>query len=408
MSNKNKNNYISLILTISFLILTIHSAKIKSTYKLNKFDIDLFHKETNLGDYMNHLKSFTKYKYSTSLLQMETEAESFSDLGLHKSHFSFYVGYIYVGHPPQIVEVVFDSGSGETFLSSKYCIQNKQCAGVEHYYNSTLSRTHKDLNVTIEVTFGKGELHGKFGTDVIALSPNLIMLNQPVGEIVTVRDKTLQAGGISGVVGFGYPLSSAFNHTFFDGLIQSKILDRNVICFYFDKLRGKINFGYIDANQYVGDLNSHKVVDKFYWTLSLNDIKVNEHSLNLCHGDCKVVIDTAASGLIVSPHLYRTFIQSIDVKPDCSNMQTLPDISFQIDIQEYIMKPEYYVLKYLNRNTKRKECALNVIPLTIPRFVNEIKTKNIILLGENFIRNYYTVFDRDTDSVHFGIRKISQ
>jgi cathepsin D len=410
-----KNKFNSLFLSILFIIPLVHLTKIKISSKFSpnnnnycgKFDIDLHRIEYSPDQYQefaNHLNFFSPNKYSASLLQMKTEA--YVELGLHKAPFAFYVGYIYVGNPPQIIPVVFDSGSGYTAFASKYCIKNKQCAGSEHYYNSDKSTSYKPINRDLNIIYGKGQLTGKLGRDVIALSRQIIMLSEPITEIENIQDRILQSGSVSGIVGLAYPSSSMFNHTFYDGLIETKSLDRNVIGFFFDKNMGKINFGYIDANKYQGEFNSHKVVDKYYWTLNLSDIKIGDKSINLCENNkCKTSIDTASSGIIVSPKIFEIFTKNLKVNLDCSNVKSLPNISFKIDDVEYSLEPKNYLLKYYNKQNKNRECALNMIPMKIPHFEENGKNELVVLLGENFIRNYYTVFDRDSDSVHFGLRK---
>lgn len=399
-----------LFLIISF----VRDTKIKISSKLStvtnkskKFDIDLHRIEytTHLyQEFAYNLKYFPSNTISTSLLQMKIEANE--ELGLHKGHFAFYVGYIYVGNPPQIISVVFDSGSGYSAFASKYCIKNRKCAGSEHYYNSDLSKSYNSFNSDLNIIYGKGQLTGKLGSDVISISSQIIMLNEPITEIEIIQDRILQSGSISGIVGLAYPSSSMLNHTLFEGLIESKSLDRNVIGFYFDINFGKINFGYIDANKYQGELNSHKVVDKYYWSINLSDIKIGDKSLNLCgQNKCIASIDTGSSGIIVSPKIYEIFNKNLKVDLDCTNIKSLPIIIFKIDNIEYILESKNYILKYYNIKKKSKECTINMIPMKIPHFVENGRSELVVLLGENFIRNYYTVFDRDLDCVHFGLRK---
>ena len=106
----------------------------------------------------------------------------------------------------------------------------------------------------------------------------------------------------------------------------------------------------------------------------------------------------------MSPILYQKFIKDnlIEVNTDCSGIDKLPKIKILIDEREYFLESKDYVFKHLDKYTKKEECALNILPLAVPRFEGNM---HVILLGENFIKNYYTVFDRDNDQVHFGLKK---
>jgi hypothetical protein len=359
------------------------------------FDISIQKVDTHKYKYLEHLNLLQR-KLDSSLTQMKND--TFSDLGLHKRTFTLYVGYIYVGYPPQIIPVTFDTGSGYTWLASRYCKQTNECVA-ETIYKDDQSKTMKQLNISLQINFGSGSLSGTFVQDVIALSPKIISIKEPIGEIVEVQDHLLFQAGISGIIGLSYPSSSLFNHTIFDGLIENESLAENLIGFYFDGIKGQVNFGYINANNYKGNLISHPVIDKFYWTVKLDDVRFNNDTLNFCpKKNCKAILDTGTSGITVPTKLFNSLAKKLNVMADCSNLATLPKINFIINTQNYILEPADYLVEAVNVLTKKKQCAINFIPLDIPRF----EGSNAFILGDNFIRKYYTVFDRDTNSVHLA------
>ncbi len=59
----------------------------------------------------------------------------------------------------------------------------------------------------------------------------------------------------------------------------------------------ELNFGFYDEQRYVSDtLKWHPVIDKLFWSLKLDDIKVNGVSLNICQDRvCLVTPDSGTS-----------------------------------------------------------------------------------------------------------------
>jgi len=235
--------------------------------------------------------------------------------------------------------------------------------------------------------------------DNVIIGNSIKLQEQMFGEIVTLDHNILLKGHTSGVVGLAFPSTSVYNITIFDSLIQKKILLKNIIAFDYTDIGGEISFGEFNRKAFKGNLNQHKVIEKYFWTLSLNQVKIGSIELSSCDNNCKVSIDTGTSSIIVPNEHYPQIISMIKVEKDCSNLSYLPSISFKIDEIEYVLTADDYVYKYFNTKTIKVNCALNIIPMDItypkgPYWV----------FGENFIKRYYTIFDRDTDSIYLGLK----
>jgi hypothetical protein len=241
------------------------------------------------------------------------------------------------------------------------------------------------------------------GKEVISLNSDIILLNENIGEIVNLaNDNFLLRGKISGIIGLAFSETSLYKKTFFDSLIQSGLLMRNVISFYYHgKEKGEINFGYVDSNKFKGNLNQHKVIEKYYWSIKLDDVRIGDKNLQLCNNDCKAVLDTGATSISMPSQFIEEIEKNIKIEQDCSNMDKLPSITFLIDKIQYLIYPKSYVFIYTNNG--KSQCLLNLLPA--PELPNS-KEGHTFILGEIFINNFYTVFDRDQDSIHLGIINI--
>ena len=153
----------------------------------------------------------------------------------------------------------------------------------------------------------------------------------------------------------------------FDSIINNKLLEHNVMSFYYsldESADGQITLGYIDKTKFDGELKYYRVVDKYYWTITLDDVRYNGKSLGLCRGGCKAVIDTGTT-LITGPTAdLRKLLNTIPIENDCRNWDEGADISFVFNGDEYKLQKEEYIVK--SEHFGSKNCRALMMPLDVP------------------------------------------
>lgn len=153
----------------------------------------------------------------------------------------------------------------------------------------------------------------------------------------------------------------------FDSIIQNKLLIHNIMTFYYSldpETNGEITLGYIDKTKYSGKIHYYKVIDKFYWTIKLDDILLNGKSLGLCPDGCKAVVDTGTS-LITGPTRQLTkLLTSITVKDDCDGYSHAEKVTFVLNGNHYTLNGEDYILK--RKVGESEKCRALMMPLDIP------------------------------------------
>ena len=63
----------------------------------------------------------------------------------------------------------------------------------------------------------------------------------------------------------------------FDTMIDEQLLEENVFAFYMslnEDEESELTFGWYDTSKYIGELSWYPVINKFFWTVQLDDIKV--------------------------------------------------------------------------------------------------------------------------------------
>ena len=76
---------------------------------------------------------------------------------------------------------------------------------------------------------------------------------------------------------------------FFDSMINQNLVDDNIFAFYMSmnpkEDDSELTFGYYDEKRFEAPLIWHPVIDKLFWSLRLNDIKIGNKSLGICQDE---------------------------------------------------------------------------------------------------------------------------
>ena len=107
----------------------------------------------------------------------------------------------------------------------------------------------------------------------------------------------------------------------------------------------------------------------------------------------KAAIDSGTS-LIMGPNtLFKPLLDGITVNQDCSGVDSLPNITFTFDAQDYVLTPNDHVLREtIGKNT---QCIMGIMGADLP---DDFK---YVIVGDVFMRPFPTKFNRDDNTVTF-------
>jgi len=189
----------------------------------------------------------------------------------------------------------------------------------------------------------------------------------------------------------------------FDNLVSQNLVGQAVFSTFLSSNRNDTNssaliLGGIDSSYYNGTWSyaSFNILQPLlgYWLIAGTDILVNGKSLDLCWY-CSLIVDTGTSILTGPTADVTTLINAIGtVNPDCSNRETLPVISFVIDGKTLTLEPDFYIL-YGPDDSGQNSCQLGIegLDIGLPEFW---------ILGDPWLRKYYTMFDKVNSRVGFA------
>lgn len=204
------------------------------------------------------------------------------------------------------------------------------------------------------------------------------------GEITQVSGAAFYVSQLSGILGLAYNTISVNQLPTF---LDSSNLGEKSFSFFLstDPEKSFMTMPGYDQELMSGHkFNFHSVIEKKYYSLNLTSasqaggIKVDTQGF-------KAVIDSGTSVIIGPERLMTPLIEGISVSVDCSGIDDLPSITFTFDDLEYELSPQDYVLRV--QAFGATECLNGLMAAKLPEGFN------YFILGDVFMRRYYTFFD---------------
>jgi hypothetical protein len=227
------------------------------------------------------------------------------------------------------------------------------------------------------------------------------------GEVVTEAVDVFGTAPFDGILGMGPP-AAAVDHVKMpmQALLEQKKIEHNVFAFYLasgGKSGSILTLGGTDSSLHTEDfsyvnlaLARHLLP---YWVVSASDVKVGGKSTNSCSRftGCYMVVDTGTSIFAGPPSGMDAVIKQIGtVNQDCSNRDSLPTVTINMGGKDFDLGPDFYVIQQKDESGKTA-CALGLQSMNagLPLWI----------LGDPFLRKYYTVWDGEQQRVGFAVAK---
>ncbi|XP_003822980.3 cathepsin E isoform X1 [Pan paniscus] len=312
-----------------------------------------------------------------------------------------YFGTISIGSPPQNFTVIFDTGSSNLWVPSVYC--TSPACKTHSRFQPSQSSTYSQPGQSFSIQYGTGSLSGIIGADQVSVE-GLTVVGQQFGESVTEPGQTFVDAEFDGILGLGYPSLAVGGVTpVFDNMLAQNLVDLPMFSVYMSSnpeggAGSELIFGGYDHSHFSGSLNWVPVTKQAYWQIALDNIQVGG-TVMFCSEGCQAIVDTGTSLITGPSDKIKQLQNAIGAAPvdgeyavECANLNVMPDVTFTINGVPYTLSPTAYTL--LDFVDGMQFCSsgfqgLDIHPPAGPLWI----------LGDVFIRQFYSVFDRGNNRV---------
>jgi len=209
------------------------------------------------------------------------------------------------------------------------------------------------------------------------------------------------AAQFDGILGLAFETISADECVpVFQLAFQQGAVSDNSFSFYLTAEAGAdgsaMVLGGVDEEYYTGDFNYHEIISDTYYLIGLDSVALGDNVFNSTTG-LKGIVDTGTSVIVGTTALVNAITASLPAIT-CDNISTLPNLLVTIDGIQYTIPPSAYVLQVSMMG--EEVCELGIMSMDLPP-----EWGDTMILGDTFIKTYYTHFDIANNKVGFALAK---
>ncbi|KAI2793110.1 Vacuolar protease A [Penicillium oxalicum] len=374
--------------------------------KLNKVPLD---EQLNAANIDRHVQSLgQKYmgyrptsSYQDSSIKPEGGHNVLVDNFLNAQYFS----EISLGTPPQTFKVVLDTGSSNLWVPSSQC--TSIACFLHSKYDSSSSSTYKKNGTEFAIRYGSGSLSGFVSQDTLKIG-DLDIKHQDFAEATQEPGLAFAFGRFDGILGLGFDTISVNKMVppFYNALDQG-LLDEPVFAFYLGDTNKEgddsvATFGGVDKSHYTGEMINIPLRRKAYWEVDFDAITLGHNTAEL--EDTGVILDTGTSLIALPSTMAELLNKEIGAKKgftgqytvECDKRDSLPDLTFTLAGHNFTIGPYDYILEV------QGSCISSFMGMDFPEPVGPLA-----ILGDAFLRRWYSVYDHGKGSVGLAKAKSS-
>jgi hypothetical protein len=336
----------------------------------------------------------------------------------------FYTAEFYIGSNSQQVRLQLDTGSSVLWIPSMQNFNSEEYSCFDCTTSTTCDSNYNDDET---LYYGKGSAQGYRMTDQV----NLGGITIPQFNMLLVDSMNdfsyLQTFGLLGL-GLGRnPYTANFQFpTILETLSENGLISTNAFSILLgitqdttdDETTGEIIFGGYDSQYAQSDfafVNVYTSASTFFWAADLTSVGYGTSITISDQTNVPCIFDTGTSLLDLPQDYVNNFIneaanQGIIISQDsnsgyytfpCSEMNSLPNLVFYFGSETFQIPPSSYTIQKDGNLLENGNCALGINSMNS----NPISLTNPIILGDVFLKNFYTYYNADDNTVGFTLPK---
>lgn len=323
-----------------------------------------------------------------------------------------YYGEISLGTPAQNFEVIFDTGSANLWVAGSDC--DSSC-GSHPEYDASKSSTYAANGTLFKIEYGSGACTGYLSKDTLTWA-GMALPSQGFAQITDASGMGVAytVGHFDGILGLAFdelavcdfPYKADCVPTPFARMISEGLIDEPVFSFFLGDLKpfgrygydGELTIGGSDPNYYTGDITWVPLKSADYWRISVDSIKVGGAEVTTPTTNTAIV-DSGTSLLVGPEDAVTSIAKSLNATAnfageyfvDCD--AALPTMDVTIAGVDFPLAGADLVLN------SGGECLLMIMGMDLAG------TGVDWILGDVFMRKYYTIFDYSNQKIGMATAK---
>ncbi|EKM60377.1 uncharacterized protein PHACADRAFT_246256 [Phanerochaete carnosa HHB-10118-sp] len=316
-----------------------------------------------------------------------------------------WMGPITIGTPNQLFSIDFDTGSSDLWVPSSSCTSST-CVNKKKY-DASKSSTSSQKNGTFTIGYGDNStVSGPIYTDTVTVA-GLTATDQYFSPVTTLSS-SFASDPIDGILGLAYPSLSHFRGQtpFFNTLISQKKVTAGEFGFTLGSVGSVLYLGGTDTSKYTGSIEYHGVnTSTGFWQASGAKCAVGSTTTS---SGFNTIIDSGTTLMYAPPNAVSAFYAAIPgshlydsergyYSYPCNSP---PDVGFN-------WGGKTWNITHANFNHGQTASGSGqCIGALVVASKNLGLGNNTWLLGDSFMKNIYTTFSFDKNSVGFATLKV--
>jgi len=251
---------------------------------------------------------------------------------------------------------------------------------------------------TFAIQYGSGSLSGFISQDKVTVG-DLSVDHQLFGEATKEPGLAFKVGKFDGIAGMAFQSIAVTGATpVWYGLLDKMPKENQVFAFYLGHTpaQSEMTLGGLDSKHYTGDISYVPLKSQTYWEFAMDDMSVAGSSVA---SNVSAIADTGTSLMAGPTAVMKAINEKIGAKAvpftqeytvDCSKISSMPTVTITLAGKVYTLEAKDYVIQV------QGQCLSGFMGLAA------LSSRNLYILGDVFIRKYYTVFDAPNGRVGFA------
>jgi hypothetical protein len=327
-----------------------------------------------------------------------------------------YYGDVRIGTPEQTFRVVFDTGSFILWVPDVACkgfaCETHSRFAVHNSKTGQVLNVQKDMVKLAYIKYGTGSMVGIKASDTVRVG-SLAVPDAGVLMATIEKGAVFRVSPFDGVLGFSRrdlklkgKKGNDVHFNFLTAAKKSGSIKRATVSFFLGSKPGVGGgvavLGGVDGRLHTGPITYHDVLRKTMgnWALTLKELRVGDAETNFCgKKGCLAIIDTGTSLIVGSPLVVKPMMNALGVQPDCSNLKKAPPVHFKFGGNKkapaLTLSAEDVTMQIESYSSLSCKSAIAAASSRIPMEFPGHKGMPVVILGDAFLRHFYSVFDND-------------